>query len=928
MVIGIMPILNTSVEQYSSRLLANLQEMPYAVFEHLLSSNSVLRPKQREASEVTAQMILEEQLRAIALIMPTSTGKTVILAQLIAALHQDEKIGHSPKKVIIVTDTKEGILQTEEKLRLYAGIECGLYYGDRKNLAPSVVATTYNSWQDQDFPINPEDVDIVILDEAHEAISDARLIKLKQYKNAIWLALTASPTYSQERSVLQYFALGYRMSMEEAVEHSLVSSFRNIVLNSNINVDLSNIRSRGKDFDKRLLEKVVNTEARNQVGAEYLLFGRHFDTGRPIRNIRGIVSCVGTRHAESFARQTNALYDYYYPGRAPEGGFIRFVSGTTTDRREVLDWHRSDRIQYLAYADLLNQNYDDHGIGVVLNLRPTQSWVLATQRGGRPGRLDELNPGKIALIVDVHDQYQGKSKQQPLFYSFAIGASAIITEQAKFLAQKEFTTQKYDTIDRSLIPETEDIIKRIELNIVTDEESIFSLFSPEEERRQKTEEDLSLTEIAKLCDVSETLITSGLKRLLEDWRLHRSDPEKYTEPNTPVEVVNTNRGFATNRPTLTINCKNFESFKSKYLPSLSLRLKTDDDLIITDLVTLTGLGEKRITTALGKLRRQWQQYENNQAKEKKPSIETDTVRIRSGNAAFSIQRKNLNLFIEEYLQDGYLREKTNDDLSITEIAKETGFGETTIRRKIDILLEAWNAYKDDPKASPKPPVSVNKVKHKQRYTVYTIPKSEFSIFQEEILLKIASKEDYYFADDIARMTGLKLHIIKNSLVKIKKAQKAHDSDPTKNAKPLVFVEQVKPEDASKALGIKQSEFELYKNTYLKHALGNILIRTKTNQDLTLMDLMKVTGCNETTVLTALNRIKVEWKQYEEAPQKNKTPALRLSTVLKAGRPATSVMLADLLNFIEYLPDTFEKNSAEIANYIDQQLKSGTSPKPI
>ena len=72
---------------YTDRLCINLKEIPALIQEHLLSEESILLPKQREAVQRTFDKISQENARAVAVIMPTGTGKMVIVARLIAAVN-------------------------------------------------------------------------------------------------------------------------------------------------------------------------------------------------------------------------------------------------------------------------------------------------------------------------------------------------------------------------------------------------------------------------------------------------------------------------------------------------------------------------------------------------------------------------------------------------------------------------------------------------------------------------------------------------------------------------------------------------------------------------------------------------------------------------------------------------------------------------
>lgn len=470
-----MSSLNTNPKLYSARLLENLRDIPFTINEHLLSGDSILKPKQKEAAQAAADKMFNEFKRALALIMPTGTGKTVILAQMLTGLKEDEKTGHKPKKIVIVTDSRDGVTNTREKLKEYAGINAGVYYDREKDIdGKQVIITTYNSWQAEDFPIDPAEVDFLVLDEAHKGISEARMETLEKHENSVFLSLTASPTYDEERDLLKYFELAFKMTVQEAVEHGLISSFRNIILNSNVELDLEELAKSEEGFDSAL-ESEIKKEALNRIGIDYLVHGDHYDTGQPLREIRGIVSCVDTEHASDVARMLNEEYEKAHPDKPFKHGFARMIKGDSSDRDDLIAQHRAGEIGYLVYADLLNQNYDDKKIGVVLNLRLTESLVIAIQRAGRALRIDEDDLGKIALIIDIFHKFVGKFKRQPLFYAHAIGSASLITHEAEKLAKEK--SLGFGKISLTRQEEAKAEAKAMKFNITTEEDSILEIFN-------------------------------------------------------------------------------------------------------------------------------------------------------------------------------------------------------------------------------------------------------------------------------------------------------------------------------------------------------------------------------------------------------------------------------------------------------------------
>ncbi|NTU99142.1 DEAD/DEAH box helicase family protein, partial [Candidatus Falkowbacteria bacterium] len=123
--------------------------------------------------------------------LPTGVGKTILFSQVV------ESMG---LKTMIVVPSKILVGQTGEKLESFTELEYGSYFQDEKDASKQVVTITYQSLGraiDEGI-INPKDFQLLILDEAHKALSSNRQELLKNF-DAIKLGFTATPKYSEEK---------------------------------------------------------------------------------------------------------------------------------------------------------------------------------------------------------------------------------------------------------------------------------------------------------------------------------------------------------------------------------------------------------------------------------------------------------------------------------------------------------------------------------------------------------------------------------------------------------------------------------------------------------------------------------------------------------------------------------------------------------
>ncbi len=59
----------------------------------------------------------------------------------------------------------------------------------------------------------------------------------------------------------------------------------------------------------------------------------------------------------------------------------------------------------MCNSDMLIEGFDDEGISLLINLRPTRSLTVFEQMIGRALRLDANNPGKVANVYNVTGRF-------------------------------------------------------------------------------------------------------------------------------------------------------------------------------------------------------------------------------------------------------------------------------------------------------------------------------------------------------------------------------------------------------------------------------------------------------------------------------------------------------------------------------------------
>ena len=372
-------------EQHTdTRWLHLLNSLDYYIQAHRVSSEEERTLYDRQFSVFEElRNFLEEGNTEGYIKLPTGTGKTVLFTEFVEA---------TGLKTMIVVPTQILVEQTDDKFEEFApDIEVGLVYEEEKDYTKPVTIITYNSLLTQiaNGKINPEEYDLLILDEAHKSLTNLRSAAVNQFTNAIKIGFTATPRYSQDKhtgDLLMHEI--HTMGIREAVEEGMLSSVS--VILAQTEVDLSDVKvTVSGDYLDRDLDRAINIESRNTAAVnlyEQMFLGQ-----------TGVAYCVSIEHARDLAELFN---------KRGIPAAVVFGNQYRVEQKEILEKFRKGEIQVVCNADLLIEGFDNPSAIVCLNLRPTSSPVVAEQRAGRVLRYDFKNPNKHAYVVDFLDRHR------------------------------------------------------------------------------------------------------------------------------------------------------------------------------------------------------------------------------------------------------------------------------------------------------------------------------------------------------------------------------------------------------------------------------------------------------------------------------------------------------------------------------------------
>jgi DNA repair protein RadD len=336
----------------------------------------VLRPYQVRAIE-KLHAAIAAGVRALLLVLSTGAGKTIIAAELIRMAVEQRQ------RVLFLAPRRELVQQTSAKL---AGQRHGLLLAGSEGridlYAPVQVASvdTLRSRVRRKRLVLPN-FDMVIVDEAHLHVTEARKALLELWPQALRIGLTATPTRRDGRALgLLFDRLIEPTTTAELTRTGYLAPARYFSVSK---PDLSRVRTVAGDYNAKDLEGVMMDRP--------ALLGdivRHWLTHAPTR--RTVLFATSIKHsvalAEEFLQAGVAAehVDANTPAQMREATFARFRAGQT---------------QMLCNCFLASYGFDLPELNCVILARPTRSLMLYLQMIGRGLRAAE---GKSDCLILDH----------------------------------------------------------------------------------------------------------------------------------------------------------------------------------------------------------------------------------------------------------------------------------------------------------------------------------------------------------------------------------------------------------------------------------------------------------------------------------------------------------------------------------------------
>ena len=330
-----------------------------------------LRPYQNEAKSAVLKEWDEGHYKTL-LVLPTGTGKTIVFANV------TEECVRRGKRVLILAHRGELLDQAADKLKKATGLGSAVEKAEQSCLGSwyrVVVGSVQTLMREKRLSGFLQDYfDIIIIDEAHHAISDSYQTILRHFDKAKVLGVTATPDRGDMKNLGQVFdSLAYEYTLPQAIKEGYLSPIKAVTIP--LQLDLSGVAMQSGDFKASDIDTALDPYL-YQIADEM----KNYCADR-----KTVVFLPLVKTSQKFRDILN------------ERGFnAAEVNGESPDRAEILEDFDSGKYNVLCNSMLLTEGWDCPSVDCVIVLRPTKVRGLYCQMVGRGTRLCE---GKENLLL-------------------------------------------------------------------------------------------------------------------------------------------------------------------------------------------------------------------------------------------------------------------------------------------------------------------------------------------------------------------------------------------------------------------------------------------------------------------------------------------------------------------------------------------------
>ena len=307
--------------------------------------------------------------RSVMVQMPTGTGKTVVLAELVKRL----KMKDEGLKILIVAHRRELIEQIKATIKRMKM--------DSRNITVESIQTISRRIDALDFIPS-----LVVIDEAHHALAKTYKMMWETWPDVKFLGLTATPCRLNGKGFTDLFdVLVQSWDIPAFIKEKWLSTydFVSIKADSRTQQLISSLKKRGADGDYQVKEMDAVLNKRPSIERLYNCVTEY------AHNRKGFVYAINIGHARSIAE--------YYQSQGVNA--VAIDSHTPVKERErIISSFRSGGLQVLVNVDIFSEGFDCPDVEFIQLARPTLSLAKYLQMVGRGLRPSKGK--KNCMIID------------------------------------------------------------------------------------------------------------------------------------------------------------------------------------------------------------------------------------------------------------------------------------------------------------------------------------------------------------------------------------------------------------------------------------------------------------------------------------------------------------------------------------------------
>ena len=332
------------------------------------------RPYQSECLDALGESAVHRNL----LVLPTGAGKTYIFSRYRARI---------PGRTLMISHRREIIHQTAKTVEQVTGIQPGIVMGEENEIAADTIIASIQSLARRSRLLQlPEDVELIVIDEAHHIAANTYKRLLYRYglidkltcglnnakgitpvfsEDRELLGVTATPNRTDEIALDPFFdAIPFRVSTLDLIPEYL-TDFSCLTVNTG--VDLSGVRTRQGDL------------VEGQLGEEMLRQGLIAELPRVITDH------LADRDRILIFLPTVATCEQAASELCFAGINARSVVGKTprSERQQTLNDFAAGDVRVVVNCLVLTEGFDCPEIDALVIARPTKSGMLIQQMVGR-----------------------------------------------------------------------------------------------------------------------------------------------------------------------------------------------------------------------------------------------------------------------------------------------------------------------------------------------------------------------------------------------------------------------------------------------------------------------------------------------------------------------------------------------------------------